>query len=590
MTTPSFIIGNRNWAIKEGSLLGYAFAPTSSQFVPRFITSSRASDSWVVNSSGSYTRVPWNLVSYSQDYTNALWTKVAATVTASVTTAPDGTNTATQLVISPGSGQHYIAQSRTFAVSSSYTFSTYAKKGTNNFLQITAPNAGFGVNAWGNFDLQNGIIGTTGSSATCSIEDAGNGWYRCFMTAPAIAVMSGNFFLAGITSATDGRIPIITGTGEFIYIWGSQINETRNKFSYFPTTTRSNVQGIDYYNITSGSIFLEKQATNQLLYSTLIESSSWTKYNLTVVPNTTGTLSPFNDSTAVALVENSVNDVHGIETATSRGIATYNFSIYAKKAARDIICVTPSGYSGFVGGQPYVFYNLTNGTIVSAGLGTTGSIINVGDGWYRCDFTATSTSNTAMAMNYFACAETSSVTYAGVNGQTALYVWGPQMEVNNYASPYIPTVNTAITRLADTPININLTQYNSTNIGSLYIHWLADKSPIKGFKDIGFYSGSISSNSLIFETGSGQLGNYSSSLNQFGYNWGFSSNQEQKIVLTYSGSDIRLYLNGSEVFNTQVNTLPAYTNFVYDANRRAAQIAYYPIRLTNSQSIQLTTL
>jgi hypothetical protein len=73
-------------------------------------------------------------------------------------------------------------------------------------LQILGTAAIYDANSWANFDLENGVVGTVGISATATITDFGNGWYRCTMTATATATTSGNGFLLWlITSATSAR-------------------------------------------------------------------------------------------------------------------------------------------------------------------------------------------------------------------------------------------------------------------------------------------------------------------------------------------------------------------------------------------------
>jgi hypothetical protein len=86
-----------------------------------------------------------------------------------------------------------------------YTASVYAKYTNAQYMQILFGGAAFGVNAFANFDIQNGTLGTVGSAATAKIEANGNGWYRISVTAPAIATTSTTIAINGASSSTLGR-------------------------------------------------------------------------------------------------------------------------------------------------------------------------------------------------------------------------------------------------------------------------------------------------------------------------------------------------------------------------------------------------
>jgi hypothetical protein len=68
-----------------------------------------------------------------------------------------------------------------------------------------------------------------------------------------------------------------------------------------------------------------------------------------------------------------------------------------------------------------VYYDLTNGTVLSTTLGS-GTIESVGNGWFKCTVTGTSTSTSGA---FYAAMADVTETYTG-DGTSSLYIWGCQ--------------------------------------------------------------------------------------------------------------------------------------------------------------------
>jgi hypothetical protein len=121
-----------------------------------------------------------NLQAYSSDFSNALWSKNASTITADTIVAPDGTLTGDKLVENTASAQHYITGiSSTLATTS--TFSCYAKAAERSRIQI-----GSYIQTYCIFNLSSQTTTITNAfgwpTATATITLVGNGWYRCTFT------------------------------------------------------------------------------------------------------------------------------------------------------------------------------------------------------------------------------------------------------------------------------------------------------------------------------------------------------------------------------------------------------------------------
>jgi hypothetical protein len=219
---------------------------------PQIVTTGLTSYVDVGNTQKSWFGAPsTNLITYSQDFTNAGWVKSSANVFATVGSAPDGTNTAFMLQDSgsaPGVVQHWVISSIfTTTANTVVTASVYLKAGTQaqaRVLLYDGTLAWIGADA---IDLTNGSAPTgISQNATLishSLVAVGNGWFRYSVT--------------GSLTTTSYRIIVninyggvaYTGTGlTSILMWGPQLELGSYATTYIPTTsaavTRSTTQSL----------------------------------------------------------------------------------------------------------------------------------------------------------------------------------------------------------------------------------------------------------------------------------------------------------------------------------------------------------
>ena len=198
-----------------------------------------------------------NLLLRSEEFDNASWTKTFATITANVTTAPDGTMTADKLVDDATLNQHRINQTPTAAIGT-YTFSVFLKK-----AEIDTANMRIGLSG-ADFNLTTGTTSGALVGITSTIKNYGNGWYRCSITKTTIIAND-----VCRINLKDSLNNTYTGNGvDGFYLWGAQLELGSYDTSYIPTTTASVTRNADVISQTGISSLIGQ--TEGTLYAEVI--------------------------------------------------------------------------------------------------------------------------------------------------------------------------------------------------------------------------------------------------------------------------------------------------------------------------------
>lgn len=191
-----------------------------------------------------------NLLSYTEDFGNAYWNKYSSTITANATTAPNGTLTADLFYASAAGNPKYVQLNSPVTISAgSVTQSIYAKYNGIPYLYMDLYE-GADYFVW--FNIQNGTVGTiqSGSGITASIQNVGNGWYRCIAT----RTFSGTQNYASFRmSDTDNSIVATQSGTNGIYLWGAQLELGSTATTYQPiaTTQQSFISNQFKYNLVN---------------------------------------------------------------------------------------------------------------------------------------------------------------------------------------------------------------------------------------------------------------------------------------------------------------------------------------------------
>ena len=171
-----------------------------------------------------------NLLSFPTAFDDAYWLKgspTSVTVAANSVIDPFGGTNADTITETATTASHGVASGLiSFVSGTSYVISAYAKNAPSGrgFFQL----AGFGIGAAGtnvhaNFDLVNGTV-TAQSGGVGSIQDEGNGWYRCVFVFTCGTSTSERANLRNITSGTAPAFESYLGDiTKSLYIYGAQL-------------------------------------------------------------------------------------------------------------------------------------------------------------------------------------------------------------------------------------------------------------------------------------------------------------------------------------------------------------------------------
>jgi hypothetical protein len=555
----------------------------------------------------TYAKAEENLIYPSIPDSN--WTVDQYSINENSITAPDGTTTASKIVLDNGiTGAYNIEKLVNVSINNFYTFSIYAKAGEFSVFNFDTQDQHFNqVNVV--VDLSSGSILESGVDVIdSSITSVGDEWYRIVMVGKCILSASSKFIIRNFEDTGDGS--------SGFYLWGAQLEQRDAVTAYTPTNgapvtkyqpqlmfASADQPRFDHDVLTGESkgLLTEESRTNLIKYSQDFDNVAWTEsrsfFSLNKIIAPDGTL------TGREFIENTELGGHYVNSTFSVQSGNLTFSVYAKKAnGSRYIQLRPYGLGN---GIAYANFDVTNGVVVENGTGgsefVSAKIIDVGNGWYRCIMTANYSTSPTGAL--FGLSNTAGeIPYITGDNYSGIYIWGAQVEAGSFASSYIKTSGASATRSADDAsiTGENFSSWYRQDEGSLYSE--ANTSDFRSSYPR-FMINDGTANNRIVTSFFGQQGlrvqsngndyiNVSNAVSSDNRNY-------HKRAIALKKDSFSFYTDGESVLSNSmgempmsVNTFAFYNNLAADGadylNGHIKKLSYYPQRLTNEQLQQLT--
>jgi hypothetical protein len=542
LVTPTFY--------KEGTL--FSVKPTGS--TNGNFTVTRATTATRVNAAGLVELVPYNLLTWSEMFTQTTWVKSNTTITANTTTAPNDTLTADKIVSNASNG--FIYQQFSAVANTTYTFSCYVK--TSNIsttLDIAL------LNAFGASGIANVSFTTT------------NNWTRVSVTGLSLTTQN-----AWVALGTGGTF----STGEELFIWGAQLVEGTSALDYQMTETRLNIPRLDYSLGSCPNILLEPQRTNLALRSEEFENVIvWTSSigGTGVLPTRTANsvISPSGVQNADTIVfnrgaGNTINDQCVIsQPITIPTTGTYYFSVWMKATT-----------SGDVGKQ----------VLLRCGNSGTLTPFTLTANWTRFETTASVT----LGLSSFQIGNRGTIT---TGNSVSVDLWGAQLEAGAYATSYIPTVAASVTRNADVISrgNIFTNGLITASGGTWFVDLRNNLSRVRDNGSNGLFLSSTSTGSggdtLGFQSTGGAVrmsvfrrisGTFASLFTL--------TTDNAKVAIKWNGTTADVFVNGVKVVTATSFTatnLDFLSGLAADVPKNINSMALFPTPLTDGEMSMLTS-
>lgn len=436
-----------------------------------------------------------NLLTYSEQFENAVWQRSNVSIATNTAVAPNGNSTADTLA-GTGVGGSYIYVGATLTKGVAYTFSVYVKDAALGTNQITLRDFTDPGNAV--FDIVNQAAPVvTGTASSATMTAVGSGWYRLSVVfTPTIA--TGNHNL-GITLNT-------TLTTSSFYVWGAQLNTGSTALPYYATTSAA------YTQCAPRGLLIEEARTNSIRNNTMqgaVAGTPGTAPTNWVIP---GTVNGLTQTLSIG-TEDGISYIDFRYAGTTSAASSHQVSF---EAANQIAAA--SGQTWARSAWFKIAAGSTANVIINHILQGRDAANTTFTETFATDITSSLTgtltrnsiaSTLANASTAFTRSAVAFVYNSGVAVDITLRIGLPQLELGAFATSVIPTFGSTATRNADTAsmTGTNFSSWYNATQGTLYSEVTAPQTFAYFPPQVSIHDGTTS-NYLINDFSSGGAPRY----------------------------------------------------------------------------------
>ena len=535
------------------------------------LTFTRSNDTATrVGPDGLIEKVRTNLLLQSNTF-DTTWTTSGVTLTSGQSGYSGGNNA---WLLSKTSGP-YVNIAQSVSVSDVWTFSVYAK--ANTLDSITLRNQTNGNDC--DFNLTSATTARDGAIAS-SITLISNDWYRCSAT------------FIGASTQVAIYLGFGSGAAGSVYIQDAQLETGDIATDYIATTTAAvsvgpvaNLPRLDYSGgATCPKLLLEPQRTNLITQSEYFSDSDWDK--IAIVVDSNEIISPDGTQNADKLTKSASNALIRQFISTS---GENTFSVYIKKGSLSWVRL----YIASSTESAECWFDLENGlTGNTSGNPDSVEIIDVNNGWYRCVITK----NTTNINNFRIYPSQADDDTSGTSGY--IYAWGAQVEAGSYATSYINTLNSAVTRGADSCSKTGISSLIGQTEGTLCGEFTYSRDDGGLRRLLSLTDGGTTNRITTYVDNNDKISLYivNSSSEQVDIRaLALVVGTTYKYAIAYKLNDVKVYVNGVEYGSDTSATIPSCSQlYVGSENGNSPsyfnwnQVLLFPTRLTNAQLAELT--
>jgi len=328
-----------------------------------------------------------------------------------------------------------------------------------------------------------------------------------------------------------------------------------------------NVPRLDYTDSSCPALLLEPLRSNLWSYSEYVSGNPLVSLpiiteNYVVSPEGVSNAFRIQDTTGGSFKRISISS-SGLSVSAN---STYTQSLFVKKATSAITNYGGIGFD-YTGGTTrkiaYVVFDEYNGTLAELTSGfplntTLHPVEDYGDYWRFSVSTTDNGSNTNLSMNIYACLSTN-----GTSAGTGTKDWtgyGLQLEEGSYATSYIPTYGSSVSRVAESNSVTGVSDIIGQDAGTMFIDFDLDAIENSG-RIIAIGSGNTNDRILIRFRPTGYLA-YASSGGVF--QWSHEETTialgNHKMAIAYAQNDVAFYVDGTLINSESTYTTPTADN------------------------------